>query len=446
MNSREHQLAFAGYLLLFAMLVYPMVFALSFFKLFLFAVILLTVGLTVLQTGRTGLHCGVALWTLFLMLLSFIFVLEGFARGAPGAGRMAQIYIAWPLIYLLVIAGFRSERIIAGLTKTVIASTICVGSYSITYLLARTNILPGQERLADLINLGWPSEAFGWHDGYIGMDFPGLNSMFFLLPFCVALLITTNGNTVNLVGRRFWLWVAFLLGSTATLLSGRRALYLVSLTAAAFTFLFTFLLPQEQRRLSRQVLIRAGLFSVVALATVIFVLNIAYGTSLSGLSDRFTVGFDFSPTSEDHGATERREQYHAMLAEWTDHPILGLGHGSSAYGSIRSQDTPWNYELYYMALLFQTGLAGFTAYTCGILWIFWKGIQVIRTGSPLSATIIANLVGLTSILIASATNPYLARYDAMWVIFLPLGVINFCLLEREEPAGFSKPSGSLETT
>lgn len=431
MKGREHLLALSGYVLLFAMAVYPMVLAINYLKLFLFALILLLVGLAVLQTGRTGIHSGVALWTLFLAFLSFIFVLEGFARGAPGAGRMAQIYIAWPLIYLLVIAGARSERIIAGLTKTVIASTIFVGAYSIIYLLARTNILPGGDSFAELINLGWPSEAFGWHDGYIGMDFPGLNSMVFLLPFCVALLMTTNNDNVSHVGRRFWLWAALILGSTCTLLSGRRALYLVSLTAAAFTFLFTFLLPAQQRRLSRQVLFRAGLFTVFVLATLLIVFNAAYGTSLSGLSDRFAVGFDFSPTSEDHGATERREQYHAMLAEWVEHPVLGLGHGSSAYGSIRDDKSPWNYELYYMALLFQTGLAGFAAYGCGILWIFWKGVQLIRSGSQLSATMIANLVGLISILIASATNPYLARYDAMWVIFLPLAVVNFWLVERE---------------
>ena len=114
-------------------------------------------------------------------------------------------------------------------------------------------------------------------------------------------------------------------------------------------------------------------------------------------------------------------------------PILGAGHGAPAFGSIRSEERPWLYELYYLALLYQTGLVGFTAYAAGIFWIYWMGVRVIRAGGQLSALMVACLVGMSSFLIANATNPYLAGLDGMWAIFLPLALINFWLLRHPAP-------------
>ena len=80
-----------------------------------------------------------------------------------------------------------------------------------------------------------------------------------------------------------------------------------------------------------------------------------------------------------------------------------------------------------MALLFQTGIVGFTAYAAGIVWIFYRGIMLIREGGQLGGMMIPMLVGCTAFLIANATNPYLARFDGLWTLFLPLAVINYRL-------------------
>ena len=79
-----------------------------------------------------------------------------------------------------------------------------------------------------------------------------------------------------------------------------------------------------------------------------------------------------------------------------------------------------------MALLYQTGLLGFTAYAAGVGWIYWMGLRVIREGGYLSALMVACLTGMTSVLIADATNPYLDNFDGMWAVFFPLAVINLC--------------------
>jgi hypothetical protein len=415
------------------MLVFPMVHELLYVKALLFAVNLAITGATMLKTGRAWLHPTVALWTLLLSVLAFVFVLEGFLSGAPGAEKAALVYVVWPILYTVVITGIRSERILFRIIGALIVSVSCIGVYSIVYMLIQTNILP-ENRYFDLISFDWYAQAFGLQEGYLRMQFPGVDSLPFLLPFTLAALVTylpRKGGALPL--RRAWLWMAVFFGLACVLVSGRRALYLVTLTSPFLTLLFLSFQPMVERHLSRKALVRVTASGVLALVISLILLNAIYGVTLSGLADRFSVGFNFSPTSEDPGTTERRDQYHALLAEWMESPLLGAGHGAPAFGSIRSQVTPWNYELYYVALLYQTGIVGIAAYGAGIFWIYRRGIQVIQSGGHLSALMVACLVGMSSVLIANATNPYLARFDGMWAIFLPLALVNFWLMQRSVP-------------
>ena len=425
-----------AYVLVFLILVFPTVPQLAHLKEFLFAVILVTIGITTYNTGHRGLHPTVALWTFSLAALSFLLILEGFFTGTPGADKIIGIYIIWPIIYGLVIVGVRNERILLGLIKTALLSTICIALYSVLYALTETHILP-ENRFMDFLSFDWKAQQFYLEDGFIHMTFAGVNSLPFLVPFSLAALVTFLPRAVAALPlRRIWLWTAGSLGLLSVLLSGRRALFLVILTTPLLTLLFLSFQPMAQRRLSRKALVRTMAFGVLAVVVSLACLNASYGVTLTAATDRFTLAFDFSPTTEDTGATERREQFHALLAGWMENPILGAGHGASAYGSIRSELTPWNYELYYMALLYQTGLVGFAAYVLGVIWIYWKGVQVIRDGGWLSALMVACLVGMSSFLIANATNPYIAGLDGMWTIFFPLALINFWLLRRALPQTF----------
>jgi hypothetical protein len=422
-----------AYALVFLLVVFPMIPALLPAKALLLAVILAAVAVATLATGHSGIHPTVALWTLSLSLLGFLFVLEGFFTGAPGAGKTVGVYVIWPIIYVLMIAGVRNKRILSGLIGTFIISTIFIGIYSIVYLLIQTNVLP-ESRYFDLISFDWDAQAFGLDEGYYSMQYPGLNSLPFLIPFSLAALITCPRHIEGAVPlHRVGLWVAVLLGLASVALSGRRALFLVTLTTPALTLLFVRFQPIVQRRSTWKALVRVTACVVLAVVILLFCLNASYGIGFTGLTDRLSIGFDFSPTTADQGANERRRQFHALLAGWMENPILGAGHGSPAYGSIRSEKSPWSYELYYMALLYQTGLFGITAYAAGIFWIYWVGVRVIRSGGYLSGLMVACLVGMSSILIANATNPYLDGFDAMWAIFFPLALINFWLVRRAAP-------------
>ena len=55
---------------------------------------------------------------------------------------------------------------------------------------------------------------------------------------------------------------------------------------------------------------------------------------------------------------------------------------------------------------------------------------MIRSGDEIGLYLLPKLVGMSSFLIASASNPYLRTFDYMWAIFLPIAFINFWLLNR----------------
>lgn len=44
------------------------------------------------------------------------------------------------------------------------------------------------------------------------------------------------------------------------------------------------------------------------------------------------------------------------------------------------------------------------------------------------------LVGTACFLIANTTNPYLAKFDYIWVVFLPVALINIWLLDKNKIA------------
>jgi hypothetical protein len=169
---------------------------------------------------------------------------------------------------------------------------------------------------------------------------------------------------------------------------------------------------------------------VVFVASIVIIfssLTLVYDFEPRLLWDRFVTGFDLSAQTVDGGGTERRQQLIALSNGWLGRPFWGAGLGASVLGSIRSETMPWSYELYYLSLLYQTGMVGFVAYSAGVAWIFWKGIKIIREGGALGRIMIPMLVGCTGFLIATATNPYLDRFDGLWVLFLPLAVINYRL-------------------
>lgn len=422
-------LSLSGYVLLFLMLAFPMVLNLLYLKAFLFALLLISVVVRGASRTYLHLHMKVVTWTLALAVVSLFFCFRGMFLSAPGAVKCMQVYVVWPLVYLTLLDAVDRVDILRDLERTLIFSSLFIGLFGITYSLSQLGVIPEISYLDKIFSPDDLAQGLS-SDGYARMTYPALNSVPFLVPFLVGSLAVRWSQPDPRWGRRLWLWIGLLLNLCVVLVSGRRALQLVAMLAPLLTLVVASFQPKKGRLVLRKSLWRVSAAGAITVLISVIVIAVIYPVSFSGMAERFSSGFEFSATSFDDSSGARREQFFALTRGWFQDPLIGAGLGASAYGSIRSDTMPWAYELYYLALLFQTGVLGFVAYAAGIVWIFRSAIKIIRGGGVYCQLMIPVLVGMSGFLIENGTNPNVARFDGLWMIFLPLAIINHWLLTR----------------
>ena len=405
-------------ILLFLFLVFPMVLRLLYVKAALLGILLVWAIARALGTGRLRVSRSVMGWTLVLAAASMTFGLLGLLRGAPGAFKQLQIYAFWPLVYTLLLTG-ATRPLLRKLHATVVWSSLFLSVYGLHFTLSAAGIVPSLPYL-EWLSFG-ETLGIGLHQGFVEVLFPGLNSLPYLLPFLIASLLVRAGEHAR-PGMRVH-WAAFGALVALGLVSGRRAVFVVVAIAPLVALAVAGGgVPALRSTVRRRSLMVAGV-GVLLLLAIEAAARTVYQFSLARLFTDFLVGFDFETGSE-AGAYFRRQQYDVLLAQWLESPWLGAGHGASAVGLVRSAEVPWSYELYYLALLFQVGLVGVALYAAGIAWIVWEGWRMLRERPDTAALLVPAMTGLLCFLIASATNPYLARFDAIWIVFWPLAIVN----------------------
>jgi hypothetical protein len=123
--------------------------------------------------------------------------------------------------------------------------------------------------------------------------------------------------------------------------------------------------------------------------------------------------------SRDVGDVERVDQAAALLGQFANHPVLGMGFGSYASQHVRVQEIPFAYELIFHALLMKVGIVGMLM----LLVILGVSLQI----SGISAQARANprkfaiwAAFTTGLWFAGATNPVVTNFIGMTIIVLVL--------------------------
>ena len=409
--------AWPGYILFFLMLFVPTRYQPV--KAILLALVLSIILTSILMhDGKIQIHKTVLMWTVFYLALGFFWISLGFIREAPGALRVSTVYLLWPVAYTALVAGISNEKILRTIIRALVFISIAIEIYSASYILHSAGLLP--DFLYIDIDQG---QAIGFYSGHVEYRLFSIDSLLFLVPFLVAALLTWPKNSDMPVSRR-WLWCAFVLGIILVLLSGRRALLLIVAISPVISLALRHFLPGRVGIRNKKLVIRVFTGCAVMLPVIIFGLSSVFDFNMRSVWEMFSEGFDFTG---DISALIRHDQFFALVDGWIQYPLFGAGHGA-AVEFKRSLEMPWAYELFYVALLYKTGLIGFVLYASGVVWIFWMGVRMIRLGHALGIQILPVLTGTACFLIGNATNPYLGKYDYIWVIFLPVAFINLYLL------------------
>lgn len=411
-------LAFPGFALFFMILFVP--YAYQSFKIVLLFITLSIIVLNIFsRNGKIHLHPKILLFTFFYAIIGLIFVFLGIMHDAPGALPVAQVYVVWPIIYLVLIAAVVDERILWGIQKVMVIAAFAISIYIIVIVMAQLSFLP-----SSVIFKIYQDQAVTFYKGYVDMVMHSISSLIFLVPFLMAALVVFPQH--NWPIKRKWLWFALIFSIFVVPISGRRALMISATTAPLVILSLLLFLPPSIRKHSYKQLIRVT--GLIAIIFIVIGLYVFFERSWDPLK-LIRMVLNGVDASNNVGAMLRREQFYSLINGWIKYPLFGAGLGSNV-SFIRSETMPWSYELYYLLLFYSTGIIGFALYLFGVLWILWTGTRMIYSGNELGIQILPILVGLISFLLASIFNPYLPKFDGIWVIFLPLMFINHWLLKK----------------
>ncbi|SCX77342.1 O-antigen ligase family protein [Alkaliphilus peptidifermentans] len=394
-------------------------------------ILALTIGLILIGTfkrKKVALAPQTLFWVLTWVCSGLFFMLVGSVNNNPGALRVVSVYVLWPIVYLLFIIASSNEEIIRRLLKVLIFSSVIIGIHSLSYILYSYGWLPS----ALYIELDL-RQSIGFYSGMMAYSMNNTATLIFLVPFLICIIMTWPKEVKQKFNKLF-IVTGLLLGILLTLLSGRRILQLLVVATPILIVFYQKFLSNLHRKRSKKSSQRAFLLLFLCVVLIYLLLNWTYGINITTIIEDIKDAFRFST---DASASLRSGQFRALLNGWSESPLIGSGHGASAPQFIRSTEQPWAYELSYVAYLYHTGLVGFSIFSGQIIWIIIMSIKIIKSNSILKFHILPVIVGSTAFLLANATNPYLAKYDFMWVIFLPICIINTWLL-RDHKGGQTK--------
>lgn len=375
----------------------------------LLVVVLGLMALKIVPVRRVFIRRPILIWCLVFILAGFIFTLWGITNGSIFALKSGKVDVLWPMIFSLLLLGNLAEQEMRTFLKIIIGASVAIGLYTVISALAIKGFLP--HGIIKIFDLGQRIEVGSAFPKYYSDQLP-------VLGFTVPFLVTLYKYKQDIILRR-WILASLAISMIPVLASGRNALWLIT---ALSPFIALILLkfaggdPEAYHKLHLKWKVLASLYLIAAYN----VLQSVFSFDLSKMVDKFTQGFAFST---DPSAMLRREQFYSLLNGWLESPLLGNGLGTSA-SMIRSDVTPWIYELTYVNRLFHTGILGAVIYVSLYLWIFYTGLRIARQNPSSGVLIIPLLAGLAGMLIANATNPYIAAFDYMWITFLPLAFIN----------------------
>lgn len=349
-------------------------------------------------------------WATLYILYGFIWSFFGLLNGNPGYVGYLRLFVLWGLLYLVLITGIANKESLIFIFRVGLFALIPISIFNILLFLNSIGVIPSNF----LLEIEMGAKA-GQHVGYSQLTSHNIGSLLFLAPFVISIYLLDVGAYYDI--SPFLLLVVMSLALTASFLSGRRALWLVIFLAPFMVTLLLILLKKIKKAFQ---LLKKMLFVIIFLILLLFIsMNLLPNLDLWDLN-----GFlaRISDAISHEGA--RSIQADALLNGFSNAPIFGHGFGVGVKDVIRSEKTPWLYELSYLLILHNTGIVGLLSYLSLLTVLLYKIFKISKSNSENMAYGIPLFIGLFSFLLANSTNPYLLSFDFMFSLFLALAFMN----------------------
>ena len=386
------------------------------FKMGIFFIVLAILSIQMVKS-RVSLSLDLYLVSLFYAFIGLTWSCYGEMLGSPGAIKVMTLMVIYPILVPLCSPLYRRQDT-SSLYKLFLACAWIIVATDLIYAFGYFSFVGNIMRMILTFIYGDLNTDVQLTDSNISVHLMNVNSIIFLLPFFLSYLFFCKSSA----GKKGYIYLLVLLMFIAGLLANRRALLLTAILGPAIAFIFT----SEPRRYRSKVQNRGWWVLLCSVGTVTCIV-LALSPSVSKYYlDLIASTFDFSSNESNQ---IRVSQFASLMDGISDAPLWG--HGAGAVASvIRSEVTPWVYELTYVAFIFQYGIICFLVYASGVVFLCWQLILSIKHKGRSSFEFYF-LCGFISYLLANASNPYLGAFDSMWVLFIPYAIVNRRLLQRK---------------
>lgn len=330
---------------------------------------------------------------------NFISSVHGMFVGAPGAFRVLTADILWPLLMFFIGIKISKQNDYDYMMKFIVYTGAIISIWDLWYCLGQLNLI-AFPLLLNSVDLNY---MFGSYGLFCQYSTTHMVSIIFSIPFTIAYLLNYKRN------RKLFI-IFLLIEFIVVLMSGRAALQCISFASLFYVPFFQMLVSRKKIKYVKFFF----LLSAVGICLLLFV--------FSYLEDVVTyVRMKIINSINDTESVDstRFFQVKYLFEGFFEHPFWGNGTGSYTTKVIRDIESPWNYEMFYHALLFQKGAIGFLLFISQIIYIFHRFFKKIKMKLLSERIAIPILVGLTSILIASIVDPYIYKLGCIWILYLP---------------------------
>lgn len=356
----------------------------------------------VLKGGKYRFEKHTFSWIVIYLLSNLCVLFVSIFNSNPAALRELNVMLLWPILFYYFSQCISKDYLshifklfeyyqfficLAGLIAFVIFNT--VGTWNVLFFKL-------------LLKPGFP---------FCGLSGAVIVSFMFLYFFNLSVAILSKRKTKLQI-------LNVVLGFLFILMTARRSLMLNIPLALLVVFFFARYSAKYKKEIFKKVVILAivmfGLFFVIFVYATTFV-----EFTLDDFSMLITSAFENEAIGD---STPRKDQAEALFEGFWEHPILGSGVGVDV--KVSRSIHPGMYELTYHAMLFQRGVVGtFIYFALYFVLNFWC-VKSMRYSEIDDKYTISYLVSLTLFMIANATNPYLAAYDFLWIMFFGFIFIN----------------------
>lgn len=355
-----------------------------------------------LLTGR--MDVSVFVWTLCLSGYGFAVTAHGVIAANAGALATMTIHAIQPLLLGIAFGATRSRASWhLDVQRILDTATVAVAGVGAAVYFAN---LRGIQLPAFLVDPRWMYADIA--EGMLRTNYQGYNSLVLLAPYAITRFFDDRN-----VSPFAWRVLLLTSATSGLFLSGRRILY-ISVPISILAVLLIKVV--RSRRFSRSGMSRSrnnigvGIAGVgSALATMV---SLAYAIGLTPLSALERIVSQFSLGAGD----ERMGQREILLDAWSSSLLIGHGAGATIPNYVRNMQAPWAFELSYHSLLFNFGLVGFILL---LSWGLWTLVGLARGAWESQPLALPLLAGYGSVIIAIYVDPYVQKFDGMWMLFVP---------------------------